>query len=232
VVNPNFRVDPNLQDERGYTADLGLRGNVAGVFSYDVTGFYLAYANRIGTVLRVDSVLFNVYRFRTNVAESRTVGVESYLELDVWRLAFGRSSRPSLSAFANSTFLDGRYLSTQEAAFNKKRVEQVPPFMVKTGLQFKHLGWMASLQYSYTAQHFSDATNAQRTPSAVEGVIPSYWIMDATAGYTWKYLQLTVSVNNLTNNYYFTRRASGYPGPGIIPSEGRAVYATLQLKLP
>ena len=30
---------------------------------------------------------------------------------------------------------------------------------------------------------------------------------------------------------YFTRRATGYPGPGIIPSEPRTFYTTLQIKL-
>lgn len=231
VVNPNFRVDPNLQDERGYTADLGLRGNCRNVFNYDVSAFYLSYANRIGTVLRVDSVLQNVYRYRTNVAASRTVGLETYLEVDLWRLAFGPNARPNLALFTNITVLDGQYISSDEPAYDGKKVEQVPPFLFKTGLQFRHKGWGASLQFSRTAEHFSDATNATRTPNAVEGIIPAYWVMDATASYTWRMLQLSVSANNLTNNYYFTRRATGYPGPGIIPSDGRALFVTLQLQL-
>jgi Fe(3+) dicitrate transport protein len=30
---------------------------------------------------------------------------------------------------------------------------------------------------------------------------------------------------------YFTRRADSYPGPGIIPADGRAAYVTPQVKL-
>jgi Fe(3+) dicitrate transport protein len=33
-------------------------------------------------------------------------------------------------------------------------------------------------------------------------------------------------VTNFTNNSYFTRRATGYPGPGIIPSDTRTFYTT------
>jgi Fe(3+) dicitrate transport protein len=30
---------------------------------------------------------------------------------------------------------------------------------------------------------------------------------------------------------YFTRRAESYPGPGIIPSDGRSFYLTAQISL-
>ena len=73
ITNPNFRIDPNIRDERGYNADLGLRGSIKGLV-FDVTGFYLRYNDRIGLVQRVDEELFNIYRLRTNVADSRTIG--------------------------------------------------------------------------------------------------------------------------------------------------------------
>jgi Fe(3+) dicitrate transport protein len=41
----------------------------------------------------------------------------------------------------------------------------------------------------------------------------------------WK---LEAGVTNFTNNSYFTRRATGYPGPGIIPSDARSFYTTLE----
>jgi len=33
-------------------------------------------------------------------------------------------------------------------------------------------------------------------------------------------------VNNLFNTVYFTRRSSGYPGPGALPSDGRTFFMT------
>ena len=37
-------------------------------------------------------------------------------------------------------------------------------------------------------------------------------------------------INNIFNETYFTRRATGYPGPGIIPSPPRNIYSTIQIK--
>ena len=35
----------------------------------------------------------------------------------------------------------------------------------------------------------------------------------------------------MLNHKYFTRRATGYPGPGIIPSSGINLYGTLEIKI-
>jgi len=43
-------------------------------------------------------------------------------------------------------------------------------------------------------------------------------------------MKLEAGVNNLLDNKFFTRRATGYPGPGIIPSIPRNWYLTLQFK--
>jgi Fe(3+) dicitrate transport protein len=55
--------------------------------------------------------------------------------------------------------------------------------------------------------------------------------MDLSLSYQWKWLGIFGSVNNLANTRYFTRRADGYPGPGILPSDPRGYYLTLQVKL-
>jgi Fe(3+) dicitrate transport protein len=46
-----------------------------------------------------------------------------------------------------------------------------------------------------------------------------------------KKLKIETGINNIFNEKYFTRRATGYPGPGIIPSPPRNLYTTIQLKL-
>ena len=37
-------------------------------------------------------------------------------------------------------------------------------------------------------------------------------------------------INNVLDEYYFTNRATGYPGPGIIPSPTRNFYVTFEYK--
>lgn len=231
IVNPNFKVDPNLKDESGYNTDIGIRGNMKQRFNYDISLFLLSYNDRIGSVLKVDSILFNVYRYRTNISDSRNYGIESFLELDIWRMMKGEKTKNSLSIFTNISWIDARYINSQETAFDNKRVELVPEWLVKTGITFKRKNIKATYQYSYTGEHFTDATNAVSTSNAVNGIIPSYYVMDFSIEYIYKFISLSTGVNNLTDNMYFTRRADGYPGPGIIPADGRSIYITLQLKL-
>lgn len=55
--------------------------------------------------------------------------------------------------------------------------------------------------------------------------------MDLSLRYTYEVFQFEFGVNNLTNKLYFTRRATGYPGPSIIPSPVRNYYFTLQIRI-
>jgi Fe(3+) dicitrate transport protein len=231
IQNPNFRIDPKLEDEKGYNADLGLRGFVNNKFNYNVSAFALYYNNRIGTTIETDSVLYNTYQYRTNIASSLTKGIEAMLEVNLWQCFINDSSNTELSVFVNGSFVDSKYLKSEETAFQGKKVELVPMFNVKTGITYTHKKFSASYQYSYTAKQFSDATNSESQPNAVNGIIPSYYIMDLSFKYGFKWFQVETGINNLTNNSYFTRRATGYPGPGIIPSSPRNYYLTLQIKL-
>jgi Fe(3+) dicitrate transport protein len=232
VVNPNMQVDPNLQDEKGYSSDLGARGSIAGILYYDVSLFLIHYDNRIGAVQKTDSSTFNIYRLRTNVAQSRNYGVESFIESDIWRIIRGDSAKTKISLFSNFSLLDARYVHSQESAYENKKVELVPNVIFKGGLTIKRKKWSLSYQFSYTGSQFTDATNATFTANAINGTIPSYYTMDVSGQYTLnRFLSLSGSINNLSNNFYFTRRADSYPGPGIIPADGRSFYLTLQVKI-
>lgn len=231
VVNPNLQVDPNLKDEKGYSADIGIRGN-NGVLNYDISCFMINYENRIGTVLRTDTATFNVYRLRTNISQSRNIGVESFVELDLWKLIKKEDAKMKIALFSNFAYIDARYINSKEAAYENKKVELAPNIIFKTGLNFKWNKLSFSYQFSYTSQQFTDASNAVFTSNAINGLIPSYYVMDVTAEYTInKIFSVHGSINNLANNMYFTRRADSYPGPGIIPSDGRSFFLTLQVKI-
>ncbi len=231
VDNPNFEIDPNLRDEKGFNADLGFRGNAGNWFNFDLSAFYLYYQDRIGQVLKTDSTTYRYYRYRTNVADSRNVGLECFAEADLFRMLGNQLSTTRLTLFGNIAWIDARYLDSQQPAFDGKQVEFAPKINLKTGLSLRRKALKASIQWSYLSSQFSDATNAISSPNAVEGLIPSYHVLDATVGYTWKWFTLEGSCNNALNRMYFTRRAAAYPGPGIIPSDGRSFFLTLQVKI-
>lgn len=231
-VNPNVMTDKDLKDETGYSADLGMRGNIASVFNYDVSLFTINYGNRIGTVQKSDPVTFNVYRFRTNVSKSRNFGLESFAELELLHFINPLASNTRVTLFTNLALINARYVNSAEPAYRNKKVELAPDLIFKTGLSYQHKRFSASYQIAYTSDQFTDATNAVFTATATDGLIPAYTVMDFSADYKLsKTFSIQTSVNNLADKKYFTRRAESYPGPGIIPADARSYFLTLQVKL-
>ena len=231
IVNPNFRIDPNLEDEKGFNFDIGLRGRIKNKLTYDVSAFALLYANRIGTTIQVDTLLFNTYQYRTNISKSITRGVEAIVEVELFDIFLNENTKKDLSLFVNASLVDARYIDSKEIAFENKKVELVPPFTFKTGLTYTNNKFSINYQFTYNHVHFSDATNSLNQANAVNGIIPSYSIMDLSLKYSFYKLQIESGINNLLDEKYFTRRATAYPGPGIIASPPRNLYFTLQLRL-
>jgi Fe(3+) dicitrate transport protein len=231
TLNPNLRVDSNLHDEKGFSADLGIRKS-NGIFNYDINFFLVNYDNKIGSILSADSSNSITYNLRTNVAQSVHVGLESYIEADIWKLIKGTSSKTTLAIFSNFSLISAKYTRSKDPSIDGRRVEFVPNIIFKTGLSFRRKKLSASYQFSYTGSQFTDATNATFTTNAIDGGIPSYIIMDLSADYTFnKRWSVSSSINNLANHAYFTRRADSYPGPGIVPADARSLYVTLQFHL-
>jgi len=224
-------VDPNLKDETGYSADIGMRGNIASIFNYDVSVFDIYYNDRIGTYQSSDAN-FNTFQYRTNIGVSQNIGFESFAELEVLHFIHVDTKNTSLSIFTNLALINARYIDVKNTAINNKKVELAPNTIFKTGLSYKYRKLLVSYQLAYTSSQFTDATNAVFTPSAVNGLVPAYTVMDLSASYRLsKVFSLEGSVNNLANARYFTRRADSYPGPGIIPADARSFFITLQVRL-
>lgn len=225
VVNPYFRIDPELRDESGFSIDFGFRGTPTDYVRLDIGLFNINYNDKIGFDLVTDTVLFNLYRFRTNIADARTFGIESFTELELGELVGWK--QVSLPIFLNLSLIDSRYYANDRLEFDGNQLENAPEIILRTGSSFKWEGISLSYQFSYTSEQFTDATNARVSPQAVSGIIPSYWVMDIDIKYDFGDWAVAAGSTNLTNNIYFTRRASGYPGPGIIPAEPRNFYVSL-----
>ncbi|MGK0389304.1 MAG: Fe(3+) dicitrate transport protein [Maribacter sp.] len=233
VQNPNLLVDTLLQDEKGYNFDLGIRGEIfQEKVRIDATVFALRYNNRIGItdIIVTDGIgLERVADYRTNIGDALILGLETYIETDLIQL-FRKESDFQLITFSNFSMIQGKYLSGG-TDIEGNNVELIPPINWKTGFTFQWKDLRSSFQYSYIKQHYSDATNAESVANATRGIIPSYSIMDFSVDYQWKWLGISTGINNLGNNAYFTRRTASYPGPGIIPAQGRNFYISLKFEL-
>ena len=229
IINPAFVINPEITDEKGYTMDVGARGVFKKLISYDISLFSLLYQDRIGFVQKVfpDG---NVRSERGNIGEARIFGFESLVDFNLNKL-FTLGSKIQSNLFFNTSFIDSKYTASQANGIVGNRVEFVPRVNFKTGFKFSYNDFTTSLQYSYISEQFTDATNAKESNlSGVIGAIPAYDILDIGCSYSLGDFTFDAGVNNLLDNAYFTRRATGYPGPGIIPSPPQNVYLTVGLK--
>lgn len=231
INNPSQVIDPDLKDEQGYSLDIGFRNSNSKILTTDLSAFTVHYNNRIGEVQAYDA--FNrVYRLRTNIGRSRMMGIESYLESDILRILGHKSQKSYLSYFINAAYIQAQYIESEINGIKGNKVEFVPDLNIKTGLAYTYKNFKFTTQLTYMSDQYSDASNAEDGGvSGVVGIIPNYYVMDASLVYKYKKLQFEFSSNNLTNSIYFTRRATGYPGPGILPSDGRSFFITLGLCL-
>lgn len=225
VNNPNIIVDSLIKDEYGFTGELGFRGLHNKFLTFDLAAFYMFYGDKIGIAPKAGTI----YKERTNIGNAINMGLEAYAEIDLIG-AFRDTSRHNLNLFVNAAYIQARYVSSKEPSYIGKQVEYVSPFILKSGLKWKTKKLVSQFQMSYNAEQFSDATNSiQPSGDALIGLIPSYMVFDFSARYNLnKQFHIEAGVNNILNQKYFTRRATAYPGPGILPSDSRSVYFTLQ----
>jgi len=223
-------VDQYLKDSKGYNADLGYRGKIKDYLQFDVSAYYLQYNNRIGTVTVSGTPS---YRLITNVGNSISRGIESYVEFNPVR-AFTKSKKADLIVFGSYGYTHARYSNNHKDASTKgKKVENAPEHIFRGGLTGGYKNILLTWQLSYVGETFSDANNTS-LPSANgnTGLIPSYTLSDLTVAYKFsKELNLKAGINNLFNKKYFTRRAGGYPGPGVLPGDGRTFFVSVGAKL-
>ncbi len=234
VVNPSFVVDENITDEEGFTADLGARGRLDDILSYDASLFAVRYNERLGEVLFVDTDN-SIKRRRGNIGDAFIYGFEFFGDWNVRNTFFRESENIKLNLFTNLALTDSEYISSDAVGVEGNQVEFIPEINLKTGVNFGYKNFTGSVLYTYVTEQFTDATNAEQDVNdnqrGIEGTIPSYGILDISATYTWKQFKIEAGMNNALDEVYFTRRATGYPGPGIIPSEPLTFYTTLQIKL-
>lgn len=198
--------------------------------SYDVGLFGVFYNDRIGFIQKgLDDG--RVISERGNVGDARMLGLESLIDINLKKLT-NLNNDFSLNYFLNTAIIHSEYTSSLQSGVVGNSVEFVPDLNIKTGLRFGYKNLQANVQYTYLSEQFTDATNSvDANISGVIGEIPQYDILDVALSYTYKRFRLETGINNLLDQSYFTRRATGYPGPGIIPSAPRNWYTTLQIKL-
>ncbi|MFM8911882.1 MAG: TonB-dependent receptor domain-containing protein, partial [Flammeovirgaceae bacterium] len=116
-----------------------------------------------------------------------------------------------------------------ETNYRDRQVEYAPQNVLRTGITYAYKNFWITGQGSYTDQVFADANNTV-TPSTngQNGLVPAYTVYDLTTGYNHQSgIRVRLGINNITNEIYFTRRSGGYPGPGLLPADGRTAFVSI-----
>ena len=227
-------INQNLKDATGFNIDFGFRGTLFKALTFDLGAFYLFYDNRIGTIS------INGRNLKTNIGSTVSKGIESFVELDILKLANLDVTFGSLNLFANIAIIDARYTrwDDPEAAGNPEKdysgnyVENAPRYINRFGISYKRKRFSMSCQYNQVSSIYTDALNTEVANSkATIGKLEGYALLDITASYLIKgKYNVKAGVNNLANEMYATRRSGGYPGPGILPGNGRTFFLSIGAK--
>lgn len=229
------QVDPDLKDAHGYQADLGIRGSIKDIVRFDAGLYYLYYADRIGVITLQDSTN-TFYNYRTNTGTTEAKGIEIFIEFHplnwIGSQAIGDISLFTSTSTDDAVYLKGNIVSPGHENVDLKgnKLENAPDFTNRTGLTWSYKKFSVTLQYSYTSETFADASNATSSVTGINGIVPAYGLFDATGVVDFGRFNLKGGINNLTNEKYFTRRINTYPGPGILPGDGRTFFVSFGAK--
>jgi len=227
------RIDKSLKDAYGYNIETGIRGKVFKHLQYDISYFRVLYQNRLGTLVFQDNA-GQPYTYKTNVGNSVTNGMELFVQYK-----FPLTNNLFAGLFTSTSYMDAKYTTGQVSSgtANKSiagnKVEAVPDWISRNGLDILYKGFTCTILYNYTSSTYSDALNTVTPPaSGAKGFTPAYTVWDFNASLrTNSYFSFRAGVNNIFNKQYFTKRPTFYPGPGIWPSDGRNIYVTIGVKI-
>lgn len=233
TVSPSQVIANDITDEKGYTSDIGVRGQIGNKITFDSSVYALYYDDKIGEYeAQNPNGAAAVVRFRDNIGTAITYGFETMIDWSLSNTFFNQNEDFSWNLFTNTAITNSEYLKSNAPNIEGNKVEFVPLYNIKSGSAIGYKNFMASLQFTYVSSQFSEANNSVTDTNdntyGIFGQIPAYYVADISTSYKWKRFKLEAGINNFTNNSYFTRRATGYPGPGIIPSDNRTFYATLE----
>lgn len=230
------QIDPNMKDAHGYQADLGIRGSIKDILRFDAGLYYLSYQDRIVSITLKDENDHS-YNYKTNTGNSAAKGIEIFVEFHPLNL-FSSDSRSDISIFTSTStdqavYKDGSTIIVKGENKNitGNKLENAPQLISRNGITYSYKNFSVTALYSYTSKFYSDAGNTEFVASGITGVVPGYGLFDLSGVIEFGQFNISAGINNLTNSAYFTRRINTYPGPGILPGDGRTIYLGVGAKI-
>jgi Fe(3+) dicitrate transport protein len=230
-----------LTDMTGFSTEIGYKYQSKGI-QIEATAFLIKYNDKIGS-LNIKNDAGNTILLKTNIGDATHKGLEISTNVQFmdllsiskkygaieWNAAYNYT-RATYDRWNTTAIVSG---NIQAGSLAGNQVEYAPLNTFKTGITYILKDIKANLMMTHTSSVFTDAQNTEKaTVNAQAGRLLSYTVFDASLQYTLsKYFQFGLGVNNLFNLTYATRRAGGFPGPGLLPAEKQLFYLTFGVKL-
>lgn len=218
----------DLEPEKSWNYELGVRTSPLGGLQFEATAFRLDYENQIVPA----SLAGGVGSLLTNGGETLQQGVEFSALVETGTMLRSRHNlyfRGAFTLLPTAEFTGVRFSSVTPALLIKgNRLPYTPETLATTSIGYSHQrGVNAFVENVFIGGQFSDDLNTiTGTANGQRGLIAkqNYW--NATANYNVERIKTTffVTVKNLTDKTYIVDRSRG-----ILPSMGRNVQAGVKV---
>jgi Fe(3+) dicitrate transport protein len=213
----NSGVAMQLDGEYSWNYELGFRSTPLEGLKWELTGFYMDFANQI---IPVSESSGGTGSGLVNGGRTIHAGVESGISVDAGKLLSSKYVyRLDVNVtYVHATFNADRFMEDETSNTMMNVKGNATPYAPKLWLSATALfeaPFGLGIQFSglYVSSQFTDPLNTV-TPSADgrNGKLPAYFVLDGTARYTIPKIRTTVSLsvkNMLNERYIASRRPQG-----------------------
>lgn len=198
----------DLEAERSWNYELGLRSSVTPWLFVEATGFLMDFSNQIIPVAEsAGGIGFGV----VNAGATRHQGFETAFAVDISNLL--GSKKWNLLYDLNLTYVDAYYSGdrfVEDQNIKGNRTPYAPEWLVNTSLSAEsNSGFGARFTANFVGDQFGDELNSiAPSKDGTIGQLPSYFVLDAVLSYKvskWN-SAFNLSIKNLTDERYIASR--------------------------
>ena len=197
-----------LDAEKSWNYELGLRTDFQNLLFLEFTGFYMDFSNQI---IPVSESSGGQGTGLVNGGATVHKGIEGAVIFDFSRIL--GMKRTKLIYDINAAYVDARFSEDRflgEVNISGNKTPYAPSYFINSALTLEtHNGLGVRLNGNFVGNQYTDEKNTKEGSASGElGQIPSYFVLDAVLNYKveqWN-TKFNLSVKNLTDERYITSR--------------------------